>query len=94
MRDGLVLSEEDLKEIFGLFTSVSEYERNQIYDQRSGHYFPNADLSEEYSLTEEKREYALDAWRAVTFFLHSKGYSLFKDGREISLASSLDQFVG
>jgi hypothetical protein len=93
MSNIVVLSEDDLKELFGLLTSVTEFERNQVYDQRSEHYFRRTDLSEEYTLTQEKREYALDAWRAVCFFLHSRGYSFSKDGQDISLSFSVGQFI-
>jgi hypothetical protein len=93
MGSGLTVDENDLKEIFALFTSATEYEREQVYDRQDDHFFMNADLSGEYSLTQERREYALDAWRAVCFFLHSKGYSLCKDGREVSLAFSADEFI-
>jgi hypothetical protein len=85
----LVLSEEDLKEIYSLFTSSTKYEREQVYDEHSEHYFLNVRLADEYSLTEEKREYALDAWRAVVYFLHLKGYSLCKDGQEVNLSLAM-----
>ena len=80
------LTDSDLKEIFSLFTSPSEYEVAQIYDPQSEHYFQKVDLNEEYSLTEEQREYAIDALRAVIHFIRSKGYSLCKDGEEIKLS--------
>ena len=44
-------------------------------------------------MTEESREFALDAWRAVISFLNSKGYSLSKDGRIIKLSFSDDEFI-
>lgn len=89
----ITLSESDLKEIFSLFTSATVHEKRQIYDPTSDHYFLKSDLSEEYSLTEEKREYALDAWRAVLFFLHSKGYKLKKINEETDLSFSEDEFI-
>jgi hypothetical protein len=46
-----------------------------------------------YELREEKREFALDAWRAVTFFLHSKGYALTKDGKIFELFRSEEGFL-
>lgn len=88
-----VLTEEDLKEVFSLFTSSTAYEREQVYEPQSGHYFLDVALSEEYSLTQEKREYALDAWRAVIYFLHMKGYSLCKAGKEIDLSFSEEEFI-
>lgn len=87
------LSEDDLKEIFALFTSATRFEKLQVYDEQSEHYFRKIQLSEEYSLIEDTREFALDAWRAVTSFLHSRGYSLSKDGRILSLSFSDDQFI-
>ena len=42
---------------------------------------------------QEKREFALDAWRAVIYFLHSKGYSLYKDGQQVSLHFSDEEFI-
>lgn len=91
--NGIDLSDDDLKEIFALFTSATKFEKLQIYDEQSEHYFHNVQLSEEYSLTEETREFAFDAWRAVISFLNSKGYSLSKDGRIVSLTFSDDQFI-
>jgi len=88
-----ILSEEDLKEVFSLFTSSTKYEREQVYAVDSGHYYLYEELSEEYSLNEEKREYALDAWRAVIYFLYRKGYSLCKDGKEIDLSFSEEEFI-
>jgi hypothetical protein len=89
----IFLSEDDLKEIFSLFTSSTKYERDQVYDTQSGHYFLGVELFDEHTLTEEKREYALDAWRAVTYFLHSKGYSLCRNGEKIDLSFSDDEFI-
>ena len=89
----ITLSENDLKEIFSLLTSVTVHERDQIYELSSEFYFLNVDLSEEYSLTEEKREYALDAWRSVIYFLYSKGYKLQKNNEVIDLSFSDDEFI-
>lgn len=82
------LTDEQLKEIFALFSSPTVYEREQVYDADSGHYYMNENLHEEYELTEERREYALDAWRAVTYFLHRNGFTLYRDGQEINLADA------
>ena len=87
------LSEDDLKELFSLFTSSTVYEREQLYDPHSRHYLFDVELSEEYSLNEEKREYALDAWRAVIYFLYRKGYSLCKDNQIIDLSFSKEEFL-
>ncbi len=75
------------------FTSVTRFEKLQVYDEQSDHYFQNVQLSEEHSLTEETREFALDAWRVVISFLNSKGYSLSKDGRIIRLSFIDDEFI-
>ena len=91
--NGIRLSEDDLKEIFALFCSATRFEKLQVYDEESDDYFHKVQLSEEYSLTEETREFALDAWRAVISFLNSKGYSLSKDGRIIRLSFSDDEFI-
>jgi hypothetical protein len=71
----IMLSEEDLKEIFALFTSPADEEVKQIYDETSEFHFGRVSLAEEYSLTQEKREFAVDAWRAVNRFLHRRGYT-------------------
>jgi hypothetical protein len=87
------ISEDDLRELFALFTSCTEHERKQVYSSRSSHYFLNQNISEEHSLTEEKREYALDAWRSVLYFLHKKGYSLCKNGEDIDLSFIKEAFI-
>ena len=86
------LSEDDLREIFGLFTSCSRYERNQIYS--SGlHDYKTVNLLEEYDLSQEKREFSLDAWRSIIYFLHRRGYQLQKDGIAIGLDFVEQEFV-
>jgi hypothetical protein len=89
----IVLTEDNLKEIFSLFTSSTVYERDQVYDKNSGHYFLEVNPLDEYTLTEEKREYALDAWRAVIYFLHSRGYLVAKDGERWDLSFIEDDFI-
>ena len=74
-------------------TSATKFEKVQVYDEQSDNYFQNVQLSEEYSLTEESREFALDAWRAVISFLNSNGYSLTKDGRIVRLSFSAEEFL-
>ena len=90
---GIVLSEDDLKEIFALFTSATKFGKLQVYDEQGDHYFRKVQLSEEYSLTEETREFALDAWRAVISFLNTNGFSLNKEGRIVRLSFSNDEFI-
>jgi len=51
--NGIDLFEDDLKEIFALFSSATKFEKLQVYDEQNEHYFHNVPLSEEYSLTEE-----------------------------------------
>lgn len=93
-RKEIVLEEKDLKEIFGLFTSPTKHERAQAYERGQGHYFEDEDLSEEYELTQEKREYALDAWRAVISFLRAKGCTVVtKNGEAVDLSFIEKQFV-
>jgi len=89
----ITLSESDLKELFALFTSVTKYEKRRIYDPANDDHFLKTNLAEEYSLTEEKREYALDAWRAVLYFLHLRGYKLTRIDEEIDLSFSEDEFI-
>jgi hypothetical protein len=88
------LSEEDLKEIFSLFTTVSKDELLMIYEENNPHYYLKANLEDEYELCEEKREFAIDAWRAVLYFLYRKGYSLIKERQAIDLSFSENLFIG
>jgi len=90
----ILLAEEDLKELFGLFSSPSKHEKRQIYERDSIHYFKKIDLSQEYSLTQEKHEYALDAWRAVVSFLHLRGFCLVKEEKIVNLGWIDEDFVG
>lgn len=87
------LTEEDLKELFALFTSCTKYEKQQIYDINNSLFFKNEDLNEECSITNAKKEFAIDAWRAVIQFLHSRGYVLLRDGKEMPLGFVEDDFL-
>ncbi len=89
----LLLSDRDLREVFSLFSSPTKYERDEVYQEESGHYFEKVNLSDEYELCEEKRDFALDAWRAVTFFLYTKGYTLAKDGEIFDLSGAEEEFL-
>jgi hypothetical protein len=83
----------DLREIFGLFTSCTEFERAQVYDPSDPHFFANTELAEDYTLTAEKQEFARDALRAVLSFLHARGYAL-TDGRSlIDLSFVEEEFI-
>ena len=93
-RNEIVLDETDLKEIFGLLTSATKHERAQVYQRGGEHFFGDEDLSEEYTLTQEKREHSLDAWRAVISFLHARGFSAVnKKGEKVDLAFVERQFT-
>jgi hypothetical protein len=89
----LILSDRDLREIFSLFSSPTKYERDEVYQEESIHYFEQVNLSDEYQLCEEKRDFALDAWRAVSFFLYKKGYALTKNGKVFELSGAEEEFL-
>lgn len=80
------LDPDDYKELFSIFCSPTDYEISQIYDPDSDHYFKKVKLDEEYSLTQERREFSIDAWRSVIMFLKNKGFSLSKNKEEINLS--------
>ena len=86
-------SERDFKEVFSLFTSPTSYELHQIDDPTSEHYCDRVDLTEQYELCFEKREFAIDALRAVLAFLHRCGYRLEDNGNVISLNGVSNLFV-
>ncbi len=86
-------SERDLKEVFSLFTSSTAHELNQIDDPTNEHHFERVNLMEEYKLSYEKREFAIDALRAVLAFLHRQGYQLEKDGEILKLGGISKQFT-
>jgi hypothetical protein len=82
------LTDDELREIFALFSSPTDYERQQAYDETNAHFYEREDLSREYTLTQERREFAEDAWRAVMFFLHRRDFRLTKNGEEYDPAAS------
>jgi hypothetical protein len=82
------LEEQDLQEIFGLFSSVTGEEKHRLFDSSDRLFFRNEELDEEYQLNQEKREFAIDAWRAVAYFLYRHGYTVFKNGQECDLLAS------
>lgn len=86
----IFLSEDDLKEIFALFSSVTQHEKNQAYGQDRRFAHSNIDLDEEYQLSEPKRDFALDAWRAVLSFLMLKGVTIDYKGSKLD-ARSVDK---
>ncbi|HYX73014.1 MAG TPA: hypothetical protein VE732_09600 [Nitrososphaera sp.] len=86
-------SDDDLKEVFGLFSSPTEHELKQTYDPDSEHYFRRIVPLEEYNLSQDKREFSLDALRGVIAFLHRHGYRIEKDGKIFSLVGILKHFI-
>lgn len=84
----VTLSDDDLRELFALFSSPTDDELRQVFDRSHTNFYKREDLGAEYSLTQEKREFADDAWRAVTYFLHQRGFKLYKGGLELDLAAS------
>lgn len=94
LKEGLLtLEEEDMKEIFSLFSSPTKLEKAAVYQEDSDHYFARVELADEYELCQEKKEYALDSWRAVTAFLNIHGYSLLKKGEVFDLSRCDDMFL-
>jgi hypothetical protein len=88
----IILKDEDLQEIFALFSSPADEERIQAYDEASNFYFRKLNLVDEYSLSEEKKEFAVDAWRAITYYLHRHGYELTRAGEKYDLGKSSGYF--
>lgn len=81
------LEPDDYKELFSIFSSSTDFEIRQIYDPESNHYFKKVRLAEEYSLTQERQEFAVDAWRSVIVFLKNRSFSLkTRDGAEVDLS--------
>lgn len=85
--------DEDLKEVFALFTSCTALEKAQALSETGPHSYRAIDLDEEYSYTSEKREFALDALRSVLSFLHRKGYGLSDGKAFIDLGGIEDEFL-
>ena len=83
MTDAFELSDDDLRELFALFSSPTAEEIERIYSSEDRLFFRNEDVAKEYSLVQERADYARDAWRAVMYFLHRHGYKVTKDGREV-----------
>jgi len=93
VNERIEFSEVDFKEVFSLFTSPTAHELRQIDDPTNEHYFGRVDLMQEYELSYEKREFAVDALRAVIAFLHRHGYRLEKDGALLSLDGIMKEFI-
>jgi len=88
MAEEINLSDDDLRELFALFKSPSEEEVRRIYSPEDRLFFRNEDIAKEYSLMQERGDYAMDAWRAVIYFLHRHGYSVTKDGQVVECTTS------
>jgi hypothetical protein len=84
------LSDDDTRELFALFSSPTAEEIERIYSSEDPLFFRNEDIAKEYSLVQERGEYARDAWRAVMYFLHRHGYRVTKDGREVDPSTMTD----
>ncbi len=86
INEKVLLDDADYRELFSLFCSPTRYELSQIYSKENDHYYEKVDLEEEYTLTQEKREFSIDAWRSVLLFLNRKGFFLTKDEGKVSLS--------
>jgi len=82
------------QEVFGLFSSPSKDELKWTYDPYHGDFFERINLSEEYELCQEKREFALDLLRSVLAFLHRQGYRVEKEGKMFSLEGIFEYYYG
>lgn len=76
MNEPMNPSEDDLRELFALFTSTTQEEMNQVYSPSHRLFFKNENLDEEYTLVQEKREFARDSWRSVLCFLERHGFTV------------------
>ena len=76
------------KELFALFSSPSRDEVEHVYSAGDSNHFEHEGLDEEYELTQEKREFSLDAWRSVLLFLHRHGYSILREDEPIDIYAS------
>ncbi|MBN2423420.1 MAG: hypothetical protein JXR46_01420 [Calditrichaceae bacterium] len=81
----MTLNDDDYREIFSLFSSVTDYELKQIYDKNSSTYYKGEILNEEYELVGTKLEFAKDSFRAILYYLHKHGYELYKNKNHFSI---------
>ena len=93
VKQPIELREDDLKEIFALYTSCTRYEFDQIFDEGCRYYYLHEKLSDEYEVAIDKQEYAIDAWRSVLLFLSRRGYSLMKGDEVIDLSNAAEQLL-
>ena len=75
------ITHKDFQEIFALFSSPTKAELEMIYNPSHHLFFEKENLEDEYDLAEEKKEFAIDAARAVLYWLRQHGYQLTKDGK-------------
>jgi hypothetical protein len=87
-RAKVTLSDEDLRQLFAFFSSPTDDELRQVLNPSHTNFYKNENLEAEYTLTQERREFAEDAWRAVTYFLYRKGFNLCRDGSDFDLGAS------
>ncbi len=92
--ESIALTETDLKEVFGLFSSPAKDELKWTIDPNHSDFFERINLSETYELCQEKREFALDSLRGVLAFLHCQGYRIEKGGETFSLEGIFEHFYG
>jgi hypothetical protein len=88
----LVLSDDELKEVFSLFSSSTTYELNQIYDSNNDHYFMLENLNEQYELVIDKKEFALGSLRAVLYYLLTHGYEVKKGKHKLDIEEIKETF--
>jgi hypothetical protein len=89
----MILSEDELKEIFSIFCSVTTHELKEIYDESNDLYYKKVRLNEEYELAYTKMDFAEDSWRAVIYYLYRHGYQLIKENKIIGLDFIESEFV-
>jgi hypothetical protein len=90
----VTLTDEDLRELFAFFSSPTDEELHRVLNPSHANFYKQENLGAEYTLTQERREFAVDAWRAVTYFLHRNGFSLHREGTEFDLLAASEYSVG
>lgn len=93
MGEAFELNDDLLKEVFALLTSSTNYEVELAYDAKNPDYWKNEDLTEDFDVTQPKREFALDALRGVLNWLHRHQFQLMQDGKEVDMKKVLDQLI-
>jgi hypothetical protein len=88
------LSARDLREIFALFSSPTEEEIVRVYSADDRMFYEKENLAEEYTLVQEKGEFARDSWRSVISFLYRHGYTITKNDIEVDCRQSESAGLG